>query len=1337
MPSDREYADLSAAVYGTTAPPGWSQLTSLAKNGGFYAAAFRNDVTGEVVVAFRGTEYFDSADWRADTRIVFGAEMPQQFHDGLAFAKTVSATHGVPITLTGHSLGGSIAQYVTAQTGAPAVTFAAPGIGHMSDFSFGPEGTADVRNLVTSADPVSVFGRHIGTVETTRELPGALAAMAAVAVPGLAAVINRFGVFYLFHRIEGYSSYFASAVAAPSPIALDLDGDGVETRSPANGAWFDHAGDRFAEQTGWVAPDDGLLALDRNSNGEIDGGAELFGDHTRLRDGTLAANGYAALADLDDNRDGQLDSRDQQFASLRIWQDTDGDGLSAPGELRSLPSLGVASIETSFHAGTGADAQGNDHRQVGTFRRVDGTAGATADVWFASDPRRSFALDRIVVPEGITALPDLPGSGVVADLHQVMAREPDGSLASLVADFGSEPDPGARARIVDAILIRWSGSDGVVAGSRGPYADARQLTMLERFVGRPFVGSWGSDPGPGAVEPLTLAYEALREATYAQLMVQTHLRGVSELVTFEWDDEREGLRMNLDAAGAELERRLDANPAEGQAVLSEFGRALRGLVPVTAPEYLDLRDRFASDPQLIWLMDSAGKAIDGRLDGQPVPGSWAWRGTVGADVLVGGLGMDALHGAEGGDALSGAPGDDILDGGAGWDTLAGDDGDDALLGGSGSDVLQGGAGADALRGGDEDDSLDGGDGDDVLDGGPGSDRLDGGSGRDRYLFGRGSGRDVFFDTGGAGDDTIVMKPDVAPGDVIIHGYGGDVYVAIAATGDEVHIPWQIAGTALPEIRFANGLVLDAAAISAAAALPSELADQLWGTDGNDVIAALGGNDHVIGGWGNDRIEGGAGNDLLSGQDGADLIDGGPGADVMFGGRGDDVFVVDDPGDVPREWPSEGTDTVQSSISYLLGADLENLVLTGAAAIDGTGNAGRNTLMGNGAGNVLDGGGGADTMRGGAGDDTYLVDVAGDIVAELPGEGNDTVRSSANYRLSAEIERLELMGTGAIDGTGNALANDLLGNAGSNRLDGGTGADTMRGGAGNDTYVVDHAGDVVTELAGNGTDAVLSSIAYRLPANVENGAVTGSKALALTGNELANVLTGNAGANVLDGDAGADRMVGGKGNDTYVVDQAGDVVTELSGAGTDTVLSAISYTLPANVEHLTLTGTAPRSATGNELANTLTGNEAPNTVDGRAGNDVLAGGKGGDTYLFRRGSGLDVIKENDPLPDVDTVRAVGIAPIDLVPARRSGDLVLSVRGGTDEISVKSWYLGQAYRVEVIEAGDGRRLPGDGVEALIQAMAAFGASMGVTWTQAVEQRPADAQILLAQHWQAPAA
>ena len=315
------------------------------------------------------------------------------------------------------------------------------------------------------------------------------------------------------------------------------------------------------------------------------------------------------------------------------------------------------------------------------------------------------------------------------------------------------------------------------------------------------------------------------------------------------------------------------------------------------------------------------------------------------------------------------------------------------------------------------------------------------------------------------------------------------------------------------------------------------------------------------------------------------------------------------------------------MTFTLAANVENLTLTGTAAINGTGNTLDNVLTGNSAINTLTGGTGNDTMIGGAGDDLYGVDAAGDVVTELASEGTDTVQSAVTYTLAANVENLTLTGAVAINGTGNTLDNVLTGNSGANVLDGSTGADTLLGGLGNDTYLVDNAGDVVTELANEGTDTVQSAIAYILGANVENLTLTGVAAIAGTGNTLNNILVGNDGANTLNGGAGADTMSGGLGGDLYVVDHLGDVVTEALNEGTDRVLSSLTYTLGANVELLTLTGSAVINGTGNALNNVFIGNSAANVFTGGAGDDIYTVG-GGDTVVENAGEGTIDIVQSD-------------------------------------------------------------------------------------------------------------
>jgi Ca2+-binding RTX toxin-like protein len=545
--------------------------------------------------------------------------------------------------------------------------------------------------------------------------------------------------------------------------------------------------------------------------------------------------------------------------------------------------------------------------------------------------------------------------------------------------------------------------------------------------------------------------------------------------------------------------------------------------------------------------------------------------TLSADNTIG----SHLYGFEGNDTLYGRAGNDSLDGGADNDTLSGQ---------GGADVLDGGSG---------DDSLAGDDGNDLLDGGAGNDSLTGGLGNDTYVFRQGGGNDIInnYDSGVDRLDKVVLE-GLNVTDIRLEKSGNyDLSIVIKNSGESITLQNYFNNSVyqIDAVTFADGTTWDRAALLNNFAV--------YGTAGNDELSAVSNvASRVYGYEGNDTLLGGSGNDTL------------------IGGIGDDTYGVDNAGDVVTEMAGEGTDLVQSSVTYTLGADVENLTLTGTIAINATGNTQDNVLIGNGSANILNGGTGADTLIGGAGDDTYVVDSADVVIVENASEGTDLVQSSLSYSLGANLEKLTLVGTSAINATGNALNNTLTGNAGDNVLDGGAGNDTLIGGAGNDTYVVDSTSDVVTEAASAGTDFVQSSVTYTLSANVENLTLTGTGDVNANGNTLVNVLAGNIGANVLDGGAGADTLIGGAGNDTYIVDNVGDVITENAAEGIDLVQSSVTYTLASEVENLTLTGAAAINGTGNALNNTLTGNAGNNILDGGAGADTLIGGTGNDTYV---------------------------------------------------------------------------------------------------------------------------
>jgi clostripain len=210
---------------------------------------------------------------------------------------------------------------------------------------------------------------------------------------------------------------------------------------------------------------------------------------------------------------------------------------------------------------------------------------------------------------------------------------------------------------------------------------------------------------------------------------------------------------------------------------------------------------------------------------------------------------------------------------------------------------------------------------------------------------------------------------------------------------------------------------------------------------------------IVGGSQADILKGGSKADSITGGDGNDTLDGGAGIDTLIGGLGNDIYQVDTTTDIITELAAQGTDTIQSSVTFSLAAltNVENLTLTGTTAINGTGNTANNIITGNSAANTLNGGTGIDTLIGGLGNDIYLVDSTTDVITEALNQGTDTVQSNVTYTLGANLENLTLLGTTAINGTGNTANNVILGNSANNILTGATGKDILTGGLGSDRF----------------------------------------------------------------------------------------------------------------------------------------------------------------------------------------------------------------------------------------------------------------------------------------------
>ncbi len=606
----------------------------------------------------------------------------------------------------------------------------------------------------------------------------------------------------------------------------------------------------------------------------------------------------------------------------------------------------------------------------------------------------------------------------------------------------------------------------------------------------------------------------------------------------------------------------------------------------------------------------------------------------------------------------------------------------SLIGTANTETLIGFSTADVLQGNGGDDYLQGAGGDDELVGGAGYDQLNGGDGNDTYRFGRAQGYDEILDS--SGTNRIVLDAGIATSAVTLYrtsslgtltqsqdASGVDDLVLVLDGGrEQIRVEGFYSGQTprpVAEIRFADGTVWDAAAIDSR------------------------------------------------------VVNRGGTANTQNGTNKNTSFTVDHPNDVINESVGAGIDTVTSTVSYTLPANVENLTLSGPFHINGTGNELSNIINGNDMDNVLQGAAGYDQLWGNGGNDTFLFDNAGygdylyggagddtyyigsegsppsfgpsDQVFEDPDGGYDTVYSqSFEYTMPDNVEALIIS---AVPGWGTNALLEIVGNASDNyidarfadhggglTIDGGAGADTMLvGGAGN-RVIVDNLGDVVT--GANADDTIVSSVSYTLVGTAGNLELTGSASISGTGNAIGNQLNGstNGGANVL---------TGGVGNDNYIIG-AGDTVVEMSGEGVDTVTVAFtaagsnqhSVESYANVENLAATAAAGAvTLRGSSGSNSLTGNAGANVLDGGAGDDTLSGGGGDDRYVaLGDGSGHDVIIDGGGSDQIEFDPAENTVISQIAVSRAGNDLLLT-RSAESSIRVQSWFSG-ANGTNVVES-----------------------------------------------------
>ncbi|MDM7943902.1 MAG: calcium-binding protein [Hydrogenophaga sp.] len=987
------------------------------------------------------------------------------------------------------------------------------------------------------------------------------------------------------------------------PLILDLDGNGLQTVGlSASDAWFDHDGDGVRTRTGWVGQGDALLVWDRNANGSIDTGAELFGDFTPLPNGALAPNGFAALAELDTNGDGVIDASDPAFAELRLWLDPNGNAATEAGELMNLAQAGIASLSLGHTLMNQRQANGNLLARQGSFTLADGSQTSMGEFHLSVDTFDTRFTEQIEVHDDIAVLAHLPGSGAVRDLHQAAALSPD--LADVLQRFGAATTRSEQTVLVDELLLAWAGSSGMAASMeartgaalRVEYSGFGNVLRSSHIV----TASVRASPVLQQAALYTDAGAAYLSETYRQLINDwTHKLHVLEAFNGQYFYNLPGQGSQTAGANWGLSYTAPSGSAPGVVelnfsaaqlqLLDEAYASLRentyaGLVLHTRLRpYLNIIDLVVDANGLrldasrlntvlkAALESNADGALPDLLDLYLYAGDFLrdtnWIGFTQLDQIMNGFDLTPELSAllvNAGVLVLGATDDKA--------SLGKDQ--HSALGGAGNDVVQGNHLNNILFGGAGDDQLHGQGADDWLVGGAGNDHLMGGAGSDTYRFGRGDGNDTITeDTWTPGEtDRIELKAGLSADDVrlqrvrSVNGWltTDDLVLTIRDTddtGDTLTVKNHFNQSnryAVEQVAFADGTVWDAEAIRSRVLLGEAEDEDLQGFFGRD-----------------NRISGGAGNDRLRGSTGADTLEGGTGNDVLEGGSGADTYryqLGDGTDRIAENWDRSGHDVLE------LGAGLN----PGNVQLFWTRQYHLRVVLPDG----------------------------GQIVVEHQANGEGPGIEAIRFADGTQWDLDALYARTAITTDGD---DDRVLGTRNDVVDGGAGNDQFHNLGGYDTFVfgLGDGHDVIHPTGG----------ALRF----KEGLVQNDVRFTTEGSDLVAYLKSSGDTlRLKDWTTDWKRITGFEFANGTVLNTS--QVSALAGAGDDLQL------LFGSPSGDTLTATGPRAVVHGEGGNdtlsggpgndVLYGGGGDDVLDGGADNDRLQGDAGRNTYVMRRGMGLD-------------------------------------------------------------------------------------------------------------------
>ena len=977
------------------------------------------------------------------------------------------------------------------------------------------------------------------------------------------------------------------------PLILDLDGDGVELSAVDRPkVQFDSDGDGILETTGWIKPGDGFLAWDRDGDGRIESLQELFGSQTE--------DGFQVLSYQDSNGDGVIDRNDAVWSELKVWTDTNVNGITDNGELISIEEAGIESIDLGA-AHVSIMSGGNEIIRQGHFTKLDGTVQEAVAVLFTMDTYRTEAIipDDFVFPSDVLELPELAGFGRLVDLSYAMALSPSLAAAGkeLVLEAGNWTSSEFKLAF-GSFILDWGKVGDIDPASRGPDVDAQHLAFVEAYYGRSFTD--GIEPG----SPIDFATASVVNRAFAELENALLLRFASQIAisTLMLSGDFAASASNDFWALSLLYYDPSTGTIEGnlERVLYEIVAAM----PDDSSDAMEFLDRTVSPLRSLMIEHFEGATAQTIADIFDV-------GLVGLDhpglkqFVVG-----RLTGTPS-DLISGTDGSDLFTPENPFSFRAFD-----IVGGAGDDTVQ--------------------------------------LNVKTMYFGKGDGHDTIKDTVAASvanialigitPDDIEVSYDEATGHI-------DLYLK-SSPADRI----TIEGLLNSEGRVRGVTFADGTQWTKADILGRLVANQA--TSGNDTVVGTDASESgIVGGTGDDRLEGAGGNDtyVIRIGDGRDVVAETASHDtdkIVFEGRASSTLRVVRDGDDAVLSFTDGTDTVRltgqffySYFGYFFGQQrVESLVFEDKTIslhdlrqiyIDQASTSGTDIIRGTEEGEVFAAGAGADILTGGGGDDIYIW---------KKGDGNDTI----DDRASGAGDVLRLEGVSAAEVTVTRTGADALFQIGGETI-------TVVGlFSGNRDATLSRV--ILQDAIWTPSEVVVRALSD--PASFPTLSGTGGDDT-IEGTAGNDRIVGGHGNDVLKGAGGSDRYVVGAGDGNDVIDDRGaggwheadrldlgvmaeDVEGTWQGAdiqfrvlSTDQTITIKNYA--DGIERMEFAdGTvwdeadivwhAWRRGTG--ANDTIRGSDASEVLYGGLGADLLEGGAGGDGYVIRSGHGNDTISDYD-------------------------------------------------------------------------------------------------------------